>query len=158
MISRHASTPSLFGIMTSITTTSGDNAEAALTASSRSLACPTTSNSPDCSSITRRSSLMIEWSSARRTLGRRGSDCSLCLLSVAGQLDHAGHPRPSGRPPPFHDEAAAQPPGTRPHVCEPVAPFSVVVAVFTGLVAVKQGFWQQGLAAMSVTAVLEFTR
>ena len=30
--------------------------------------------------------------------------------------------------------------------------------IFTGLVAVKQGFWQQGLAAMSVTAVLEFTR
>ena len=37
-ISRHASTPSFFGIMTSMTITSGDNSEAAFTASTPSLA------------------------------------------------------------------------------------------------------------------------
>ena len=73
MISRHASTPSFLGIMTSITITSGDSSVAALTASSPSLACPTTSNSPDRSSITWRPSRMIEWSSASSTLMRPDS-------------------------------------------------------------------------------------
>ena len=52
MISRHASTPSILGIMTSMTIKSGDNSEAAFTASTPSLACPTTSNSSDRSKIT----------------------------------------------------------------------------------------------------------
>ena len=51
MISRHASTPSFPGIMTSITITSGDSSEAALTASTPSLAWPTTSNSSESFSI-----------------------------------------------------------------------------------------------------------
>ena len=48
----------------------------------------------------------------------RDSDCNLCLL----QLDLAGNARPSRRPPSFHDETAAEAPGARPHVCEPVPP------------------------------------
>ena len=51
MISRHASTPSFFGIMTSMTIKSGDNSEVASTASIPSLAWPTTSNSSDPSRI-----------------------------------------------------------------------------------------------------------
>ena len=51
MISRHASTPSFFGIMTSMTITSGERLEAASTASNPSLACTTTSISSDPSSI-----------------------------------------------------------------------------------------------------------
>ncbi len=50
MISRHACTPSFFGIMTSMTITSGDNSEAAVASSTLSLAWPTTSNSSDHSS------------------------------------------------------------------------------------------------------------
>ena len=51
MISRHASTPSFLGIMTSMTIKSGDSSEAAFTASTPSLAWPTTSNSSDRSRI-----------------------------------------------------------------------------------------------------------
>ena len=53
----------------------------------------------------------------------RDSDCNLCLL----QLDLAGNAHPSRRPPSFHDEAPAEAPGARPHVCEPVPPFGVIV-------------------------------
>ena len=70
MISRQASTPSLPGIITSITTTSGSTRCAVLTASSPSEACPTTSKSSSASRASRSPFLMMGWSSATITLIR----------------------------------------------------------------------------------------
>ena len=68
MISRQASTPSLCGSITSMTMTSGARLCTILTASTPSRASPTTSKSPSSCRASRRSSLMMGWSSASITL------------------------------------------------------------------------------------------
>ena len=75
---------------------------------------------------------MIEWSSARRTLMfRRDSET---LQPMPPQLPTASLAQVTLAPPddprrivPQFDETAAEAPGARPHVCEPVPPFGVVV-------------------------------
>ena len=52
---------------------------------------------------------------------------NLSLLSIASQWHQAGHAGAPCRSPGLDDKASAQTPGVRPHVCEAVASFLVVI-------------------------------